>query len=138
MRVNNINETRFDGKINFDKKMPKSLQEYANRVLDYKIDGKSARDIIANKSYDVGVSNISSKKAIHPKLMFLTSFKVTSFKDGSEDVYYRHNIRTNYSVLVGAREVLRYLNWVDKAKENLNGYNNFWEKLAVIYKNVLK
>ena len=138
MRADMVSNTDFRGKINIDKKMSKPMQDYVNRVLDYKIDGKSAREIISKKSYDVGISNMSSKKAIHPRLLLLTSFKVTSFREGSEDVYYRHKIRTNYPVLVGAKEVLRYLNWVDKAKENKNGYNNFWEKLVVLYKKVLK
>ncbi len=38
-------------------------QEYANRVVDYKINGISAREIIAKKSYDIGISNMSSKKS---------------------------------------------------------------------------
>ena len=133
MRVESVSAIGFQGKINFDKKMSKPLQKYANRIMDYKINGISAREIIAKKSYDIGISNMSSKKAIHPKILFLTSFKC----DG-EDVYYRHKIRTNYPEAIGASELLRYLKWVDDAKKDRNGYNNFWERLAVLYKRVLK
>lgn len=125
MRVNEVSANSFDGKIKFDKRMSKSLVKYVNRVLDHPVNGVSAREKIAKKSYDVGVYNMSSKKAIHPKLGFITSFKV----DG-DDKYFRNVIKINTPIIFAANEMARYIKWVDGNKEMLNGYNNFFEAIA--------
>lgn len=130
MKINDISKNNFEGKIRFDKKMSKPLVDYVNRVLDYPINGITAREKIAKRTYDLGVYNITTKKSVYPKIAFLTSFKVAG-----EDSYYKSKIRTNYSIMHAAKEMARYIKWVDEIKEGLYGYNNFFEGIASTWRN---
>ena len=68
MQVNQISNNNFEGKVYYDKKLPKSMQNYAEKMLDTKVGEQTIREKLAEKTYDLTFFTTSSKKAINPKL----------------------------------------------------------------------
>ena len=70
MKINNIKENSFKGKVKFDKKLTKPMLEFANKILDYPFSGTTARERIAKSTYDVEIYGRVSKKNDSSKIIF--------------------------------------------------------------------
>lgn len=128
MQVDNISGNTFNGRILFDKKLTKEIVEYANRLFDTTVDNKTLRQKIASKTYDLTFFTTSSKKAIHPKLNFHAMFKTL---DSPKTNYYGTFVRIDDNIDKNAEKISKFMDGVDKYKQNYNGYNTLFEKFIV-------
>ena len=138
MKVNNISRESFSGKVNFDNKLKKPMMEYANKVLDFAIDGKTAREKISKSTYNLDILGSCTKKTVHPKIFFASTFKkLTSSRISPKTTssrYYSSSIRISSSVEDGAMKLNRFLDLFENyKKETRYSYNSFGEKIVAYF-----
>ena len=128
MQINSISSNNFEGRALFDRKMPKHLQNYANQILDLVIEGKTVRDKLAEKTFDMVFFTTSSRKAIKPKLEFYSGFKVSN---PSDKKYYNSRIRVDKNYYENAKKISEFIDRIQDAKQSYNGYNTFGERIKI-------
>ena len=122
----------FEGKACFHKNLPKPMKDYANRLLDSTVNGKTIRSKLAEKSYDMTFFTTSSKKAVNPKLEFYSGFKVLNPKDKK---YYNRRVRIKDDFNINAEKVSRFIDEVEDYKKWYDGYNTLGERLKIWFCN---
>lgn len=128
MKANPVSNTNFEGRVLFDKKLPKSMVNYANRIMDTVHNGELLRDKLGKKTFDIAFFTMSSKKAIHPKLEFYSCFKTLDPKDKR---CYNSRIRPNEDFKENVERVSRFIDRIEEEKNWQGGYNTFLEKVKV-------
>ena len=128
MQIDSLSNNNFEGKVHFNKNLPKSMKNYANTILDTVIEGKSVREKLAEKTYDLTFFTTSSKKAINPKLEFYSGFKVSNPKDKK---YYNARIRMNDDFYTNAKRVAKFIDNMEDYKAWYDGYNTLAERLKI-------
>lgn len=141
MKTNSINSTSFEGKIKFDKKLTKPMVEYVNKILDYPFSGTTARERIEKATYDVDIIGRVTKKTIHPKLFFSTSFNILrdpkKFSFVSKFTYFSPSKGVNISsnAVEGAHKLNEHLTKFEQYKNShCYSYNDFGEKVSAFFK----
>lgn len=139
MRVDNIQGNSFEGKVKFDKKLTKPMLEYANKILDAPFSGTTARERIANATYDVEIGGRATKKTIHPRIFFSSEFKSLrdpkQFSLSREHYYCSPRIRVHSTVSEGAYELNQYLTKLEEYKSWYKySYNTFGEKVSAFFR----
>ena len=134
MQVNPLSNNNFEGKVYFNQNLPKSMKNYANTILDTVIEGKSVREKLAEKTYDLTFFTTSSKKAINPKLEFYSGFKVLNPKDKK---YYNARIRMNDDFYTNAKRVAKFIDNMEDYKAWYDGYNTLGERLKIWFRNTI-
>ena len=141
MKINNIKENSFKGKVKFDKKLTKPMIEYANKILDHPFSGTTARERIAKSTYDVEIHGRVSKKMIHPKLFFSSGFNILkdpkNFSNTSRFAYCSPSkgASIHSSVAEGAHKLNEHLTKFEEYKGWYPyAYNTFGEKVSVFFK----
>lgn len=141
MQINNIQENSFKGKVKFNKKLTQPMVEYANKILDQPFSGTTARERIAKSTYDVEISGKVSKRTVHPKLFFSSSFNV--LKDPkishhtSRFTYFSPSkgVSINSTVAEGAHKLNEHLTKFEEYKGWYPyAYNTFGEKVSAFFK----
>ena len=142
MNINNISNQTFEGNVIFSEKLTKPMIEYSNKILDYPYLGKTARERIATKNYDINIWGQATKKTINPKIRFSSEFKILKDKK----VYYPKTI-----IRVFSEKEISIRNSVKDGAENLNlfllnfeiyrdkfdfAYNTFGEKIQAYLKKI--
>ena len=145
MQINNIKENSFKGNVKFNKKLTKPMVEYANKILDYPFSGTTARERIAKSSYDVEINGKASKKTIHPKLFFSTSFNILkdpkSFSYTSKFTYCSPSkgASIHSTVAEGAYKLNEHLTKFEEYKSWYPyAYNTFGEKVSAFFKRMFE
>lgn len=141
MQINNIQENSFKGKVKFNKKLTKPMVEYANKILDQPFSGTTARERIAKSSYDVEISGKVSKRTVHPKLFFSSSFNLLkdpkSYTYTSEFTYFSPSkgVSIHSTVAEGAHKLNEHLTKFEEYKGWYPyAYNTFGEKVSAFFK----
>ena len=141
MQINNIQENSFKGKVKFNKKLTKPMVEYANKILDQPFSGTTARERIAKSSYDVEISGKVSKRTVHPKLFFSSSFNLLkdpkSYTYTSEFTYFSPSkgVSIHSTVAEGAHKLNEHLTKFEESKGWYPyAYNTFGEKVSAFFK----
>jgi len=135
MNINNISSTTFDGKIIFDKKLTKPMKEYANNILDYPYLGKTARERIASKTYDINVFGHKTKKTIHPRICFSSEFKVLN--EESKKSYWSREIKLKTPISESAEILNLFLLYFEAYKDRFDfSYNTFGEKVSAFIRKI--
>ena len=141
MKTNTVSAMSFQGKVNFDKKLTKPMLEYANKILDYPFSGTTARERIAKSTYDLQINGKVSKKTIHPKLFFLSDFKILkdpkSFHYTSMFTYCSpgKGVSIHSTVAEGAYKLNEHLTQFEEYKNWYPyAYNTFGEKVLAFFK----
>ncbi len=134
MQVNPLSNNNFEGKVYFNKNLPKTMKSYANAILDTVIEGKSVREKLAEKTYDLTFFTTSSKKAINPKLEFYSGFKVSNPKDKK---YYNSRIRINDDFYTNAKKIAKFIDNMEDYKSWYDGYNTLGERLKIWLRNTI-
>ena len=141
MQINNIQENSFKGKVKFNKKLTKPMVEYANKILDQPFSGTTARERIAKSTYDVEISGRVSKRTIHPKLFFSSSFNLLKdpkiYSYTSEFTYYSPSkgVSIHSTVAEGAHKLNEHLTKFEEYKNWYPyAYNTFGEKVSAFFK----
>ena len=134
MQVNPLSNNNFEGKVHFSPNLPNSMKKYANTILDTVIEGKSIREKLAEKTYDLTFFTTSSKKAINPKLEFYSGFKVSNPKDKK---YYNARIRMNDDFYTNAKRVAKFIDNMEDYKAWYDGYNTLAERLKIWFRNTI-
>ena len=134
MQINTISNNNFEGRVLFDRNLPKHMQNYANQVLDLVVEGKTVRDKLAEKTFDMVFFTTSSRKAIKPKLEFYSGFKVSN---PSDKKYYNSRIRVDKNYYENAKKLSEFIDRIQDAKQSYNGYNTFGERLKIWYHDMM-
>ena len=134
MQIDSLSNNNFEGKVHFNKNLPKSMKNYANTILDTVIEGKSVREKLVEKTYDLTFFTTSSKKAINPKLEFYSGFKVSNPKDKK---YYNARIRMNDDFYTNAKRVAKFIDNMEDYKAWYDGYNTLAERLKIWFRNTI-
>ena len=134
MQVNPVSNNNFKGKVHFNQNLPKTMKSYANAILDTVIEGKSVREKLAEKTYDLTFFTTSSKKAINPKLEFYSGFKVSNPKDKK---YYNSRIRINDDFYTNAKKIAKFIDNMEDYKAWYDGYNTLGERLKIWFRNAI-
>ena len=141
MSINNVEKISFNGKVKLNKKLTRPMVEYANKILDQPFSGTTARERIAKSSYDVEISGRVSKRTIHPKLFFSSSFN--SLKDPkiphhtSSFTYFSPSkgASIHSTVAEGAHMLNEHLTKFEEYKGWYPyAYNTFDEKVSAFFK----
>ena len=128
MLIDPLSNNNFEGKVHFYKNLPKSMKNYANTILDTVIEGKSVREKLAEKTYDLTFFTTSSKKAINPKLEFYSCFDTFNPKNRR---CYNSRIRPNEDFKQNVEKVSNFIDRIEEEKQWQGGYNTFFEKVKV-------
>ena len=141
MSINNVEKISFNGKVKFNKKLTRPMVEYANKILDHPFSGTTARERIAKSSYDVEISGKVSKRTIHPKLFFSSSFnllKDPKFSHHTSGFTYcspSKGASINSTVAEGAHKLNEHLTKFEEYKGWYPyAYNTFGEKVSAFFK----
>jgi len=141
MSINNVEKIYFNGKVNFNKKLTRPMVEYANKILDQPFSGTTARERIAKSSYDVEISGKVSKRTIHPKLFFSSSFnllkdpKIFSYTSGFTYCSPSKGASIHSTVAEGAHKLNEHLTKFEEYKGWYPyAYNTFGEKVSAFFK----
>ena len=134
MQIDSLSNNNFEGKVHFNQNLPKTMKNYANTILDTVIEGKSIREKLAEKTYDLTFFTTSSKKAINPKLEFYSGFKVSNPKDKK---YYNARIRMNDDFYTNAKRVAKFIDNMEDYKAWYDGYNTLAERLKIWFRNTI-
>ncbi len=141
MKINNIQENSFEGRVKFSKKLTKPMVEYANKILDQPFSGTTARERIAKSTYDVEISGRTSKKTIHPKLFFSSSFnmlkdpKIFHYTSGFTYFSPSKGVGIHSTVAEGAYKLNEHLTKFEEYKGWYPyAYNTFGEKVSAFFK----
>ena len=141
MKINNIQENSFKGNVKFDKRLTKPMIEYANKILDHPFSGSTARERIAKSTYDVEISGRVSKKTVHPKLFFLSGFKmlkdskIFSYTSGFTYFSPSKGVSIHSTVAEGAYKLNEHLTKFEEYKSWYPfAYNTFGEKVSAYFK----
>ena len=137
MKVNTITNNSFEGKIIFDKKLTKPMIEYTNKVLEYPYLGKTARERIATKTYDVNVFGHQTKKTINPRIWFCSEFKVLNYESIRRACSKSIKLKTPISECA---EILNlFLVHFESYKDRFDySYNSFGEKVNAFMRKLFK
>ena len=135
MQVNSINKNSFEGKVHYSKNLHKTMKNYAETLLDTKLNGQSVREKLAEKTYDLTFFTTSSKKAIKPKLEFYAGFNVLNPKDKK---YYNARVRIGDDLNKNIQKLSLFLDKVDDAKASYDGYNTLGERIKIAFNSVLE
>ena len=140
MEVNNVSAIGFNGKVIMRKQLTKPMTEYANKILDYPYFGTTARERIAKATYDVEIMGRISKKTIHPKLSFYSSFKLLRnpkcLHHCSTAAYVspKSGVSIHSSEALGATLLNEHLTKFEKYKnDHCYAYNTFGEKIKAFF-----
>ena len=135
MQINQISNNNFEGKAKFNPNLPKSLKNYANQILDTVVEGKTVRQKLAEKTFDMTFFTTSSKKAINPKLEYYSGFKVLDPKDWK---YYNSRVRVNDDFYENAKKVSKFIDRMEDCKQSYNGFNTFGERMKICFNNLVE
>ena len=75
MRIDNISDNNFQGKIILSKTLSKKKQAFAERLINYGCGGVTNEEYLKRKNFDVCILNGSTKKSSHSKLNFHIGLK---------------------------------------------------------------
>ena len=134
MQTNSVSSSNFEGKVYFNKNLPKHMKNYANQLLDSVVDGQTVRSKLAEKTFDLTFFTTSSKKAIKPKLEFYSGFKVLNPKD---EKYYNSRIRMDNNHYENAKCISSFIDRMQDAKQSYSGYNTFGERMKLLVDDVV-
>lgn len=141
MKTNNIKEISFNGRVHLDKKLTKPMVDYANKILDHPFSGTTAREKIAKSTYDVEIRGRITKKTIHPKLFFSSSFNILKdpkkFSFVSKFIYCSPSkgVSIHSTVAEGASKLNKHLTKFEEHKGCYSyAYNTFGEKISAFFK----
>ena len=73
MRTEHISNNNFQGKAKLSKRLSKQEKIFAQKILDYEIDGMTNRKYLSKKNFDIDLLCRNTKKTVHPKLMAFSS-----------------------------------------------------------------
>ena len=135
MRINQISNNNFEGKAKFNPNLPANLKNYANHILDTVVEGKTVRQKLAEKTFDMTFFTTSSKKAINPKLEYYSGFKVLNPKD---EKYYNSRVRVNDDFYENAKKVSDFIDRMGDRKQSYDGYNTFGERVKIFVNDVFE
>ena len=128
MKIDQVLNTNFEGRVLFDKNLSKPMREYANKIIDTVHNGEILRNKLGEKTFDITFFSMSSKKAIHPKLEFYSCFNTLNPKDRR---CYNSRIRPNEDFKQNVERVSRFIDRIQEEKNWQGGYNTFFEKVKV-------
>ena len=139
MNVNNISTTSFEGKIYIDNKFTKPMRDYLDKVLDHEYVGRTARERIATKTYDINVWGHVTKKTIHPRFWLSSEFKVLKdkkrFDIGLTKHYFSKTMKLNTPISKNAEKLNLFLVQFERYKNEFDfSYNTFGEKIQAYFK----
>lgn len=135
MQINPTSNNNFVGKVYFDKNLPKTMKNYADHILDTVVEGKTVRQKLAEKTYDLIFFTTSSKKTINPKLEYYSGFKVLNPKDKK---YYNSRVRVNDDFYKNAKKISDFINRIEDYKQSYNGYNTFGERVKILMNDIME
>lgn len=135
MKTSVVSNVGFEGKIYYDKKLPKTMQVYAEEMLGTKIGNQTIREKLAEKTFDLTFFTTSSKKAIHPRLEFYSGFKVLDPKDKK---YYNSRVRINEDFNKNVLRLSSFIDKIDEIKKNYGGYNTLGERIKIWANSILE
>lgn len=135
MKINSISNNSFDGKAYFNPNLSKPLKNYANTILDTVVEGKTVRQKLAEKTYDMTFYTTSSKKDVNPKLEFYSCFKVLDPKDQK---CYNSRVRVNEDFYENAKKVSDFIDRMEDRKQSYNGYNTLGERVKIFMNDVME
>lgn len=75
MQINNISNNSFDGKFIIPKPLSKKEKEFAEKLMNYEINGVTNAKYLSGKNFDVNIYAPSKKKRIPNKLSFIIGLK---------------------------------------------------------------
>ena len=136
MLTNQVSTTDFKGKIIYGKKMTKPMIEYANKILDVVVNGKTSRERIKEASYDLYINNAGTKKTVHPKIYFSSYYNRLGHKYRREHT--SHSLRIDSGKAVGAKSLKSFLDLFEMDKGRfIDSYNSFGEKVVALFSKIL-
>ena len=131
MFVSKVSRENFEGKIKYDEKLTRQKKEAISKILDYKMGEQSIRERIKKATYNMEIVNNGSKKAIHPKVLVISSFKTLYNPDG---YFYRAKLYLNKSSEENAVLLNKFLDDFEyKKKSYYHSYNSFAEKTVAFF-----
>ena len=134
MQIDKTSSVSFSGKVFYNSNLPSSVNYYLKRVMAYPINGHSAQDILAKKSYDLHFFPVSTIESKNPCIGFYSRFKTR--KQGLHTE--AHHTRIEKPVDESAERIHKFLETIDKTKSELEGYNNIFEWFSIIFKKFSK
>lgn len=128
MQINQISNNSFEGRVYYNKNMPKTMKNYAETLLNTKFKNQTLREKLAKKTFDLTFFTTSSKKAIKPKLEFYSGFKVLNPKDKK---YYNSRVRIGDDFYKNATKISDFIDLMEDRKQAYSGYNTLGEKFKL-------
>ena len=90
MQINNISSTDFNGKAKFLSGLKRCEKDYAKKLLNYEIDGKTNKAFLSEKNFDLGF--FDSKQNQRSDILYLSTPIKYLVKKGN-DIHERHDIQ---------------------------------------------
>ena len=135
MQIDLTSKHTFEGKVYFNSNLPKPMKYYANSILDTIIEGKTVREKLAEKTYDLTFFTTSSKKAIKPKLEFYSGFKVLNPKDKK---FYNSRVRVNDDFYENVQKISNFIDRMEDYKQSYKGYNTFRVRVKIWFNDIVQ
>ena len=135
MRINNISTTNFDGKAKYLRGIKGSEKDFAQKILDFKVNGTSNREFLEGKNFNIGFYD--SKKNPSSDTLFLSvpirylqecGSKIHGFEDRQV-----HEINILSGVEAGANALRRVIEKIDGdiATRYPAQYNSWGQKIKL-------
>ena len=134
MQVKPMSKNNFEGKVYYNKNLPKPMKTYAEKMLNTNIGNQTIREKLAQKKYDLTFFTTSSKKAIHPRLEFYSGFKVLNPKDKK---YYNSRVKIGDDFNKNTQKLSNFIDLMDDRKQSYDGYNTFGELIKNWFNNIV-
>ena len=144
MYIDKISNNNFQGKAYFKKTIGEKEKEFANKILDFEIDGISNRKFLAEKNFDMDFRSYNSKRTIHPKLEIYSLIKYVisgGYCKGEPNLNYNPlDIKLDEGVEKGAQTLREHILNTEKFIEKYypTHYYTNWQKWQMQLKVLLK
>lgn len=136
MQINCIDKNNFEGSFIKAKRMKGAVARHFNEVIKYPLDGTTNEQLLAQKTFDVFVTNTGAKRPKRPYLAFQSNFRYLNNDIQSENYVIKANAKIEDGVEDNARKLREHILNVDAQKKRENGFNTRGEQIKSYFKMV--
>ena len=136
MQINSVDKNNFEGSFIKAKRMKGAVARHFNEVIKYPLDGTTNEQLLAQKTFDVFVTNTGAKRARRPYLAFQSNFRYLNNDIQSENYVIKANAKIEDGVEDNARKLREHILNVDAQKKRENGFNTRGEQIKSYFKMV--
>gem|GEM_PF-5319430 len=114
MKIENISNNNFQGKVILDKYLSKSEKNFVKNILNHKVDGVKNKELLNEKDFDIHFYSRNTRKTVHPKVKLSSCLKFLKRGGYNSFIYQSSEIKYDNGIEQGAKDLRAFIENTEK------------------------